>query len=97
MADSLYGNHLFLAIFLLVQQASALVRLRFKLTLYEQAPPAPKGKRGAPRKHGAKFKLSAPPRASDRRTMVRSGDQRVHLSAWQDLYLKKMPIRSGWS
>lgn len=50
VSDSLYGNHLFLAVFLLVKTVFALVRLRHNLTLYEQPAPKPTGSRGAPRR-----------------------------------------------
>jgi hypothetical protein len=46
VADSLYGNHIFLAIFLVVQHAYALVRLRSNLVFYERPKPHVKGKKG---------------------------------------------------
>jgi hypothetical protein len=95
VADSLYGNQIFLAIFLVVEHVIALVRLRSNLTFYEPPTPAPKGKKGAPCKHGPKFKLSAPPRAADRNTQVRLGEQTVRLQAWQGLHLKKLPQLVG--
>lgn len=90
VADSLYGNHLFLAIFLVVKHAYALVRLRSNLAFYERPKPHPKGKRGAPAKHGAKFKLSKPSRTPDRTETFLLGEQTVSLQAWQGLHFKKL-------
>lgn len=95
VADSLYGNHLFLAVFLVVQHAYALVRLRCNLVLYERPKSHPKGKRGAPAKHGAKFKLSQPPRVADRMEIFLLGEQRVKLQAWQGLHFKKLSALVG--
>lgn len=90
VGDSLYGNHLFLRIFLVVRNVFGLVRLRSNSTFYEQPQPQPKGKRGAPAKHGAKFKLSSPSRAADRTETFILGHQTVILQAWQGLHLKKL-------
>ena len=90
VSDSLYGNHLFLAVFLVVKNVFALVRLRSNMVFYEQPKPHPKGKRGAPAKHGAKFKLSAPSRSPDRRETFLLGKQTVVLRAWQGLHFKKL-------
>ena len=95
VADSLYGNHLFLAIFLEVKQAFALVRLRSNLVFYEHPKPHPKGTKGAPAKHGAKFKLSEPSRAPDRTETFSLGEQAVSLKAWQRLHFKKLPALVG--
>jgi hypothetical protein len=88
--DSLYGNHFFLAIFLEVKNAFALVRLRSNLVFYERPKPHVKGKKGAPAKHGAKFKLSEPSRAPDRTETFLLGEQTVSLKAWQGLHFKKL-------
>ena len=53
--DSLYGNHIFLAVFLLIQNTFALVRMRSTNVLYEQPEPRQPGKKGAPKKHGSKL------------------------------------------
>jgi len=95
VADSLYGHHLFLAIFLVVQHAYALVRLRSNLVFYERPKPHPKGKRGAPAKHGAKFKLSQPSRTPDRTETFLLGAQTVKLAAWQGLHFKKLSGLAG--
>ena len=90
VADSLHGNHIFLAIFLVVQHAYALVRLRSNLVFYERPEPHVKGKKGALAKQGAKFKLSEPSRTPDRAETVLLGEQTVKLAAWQGLHLKKL-------
>jgi len=95
VADSLYGNHLFLAIFLVVQNVFALVRLRSNQVFYGPPKPHPKGTRGAPAKHGAKFKLSEPSRLPDHAETFLLGEQTVSLQAWQGLHFKKLPDLVG--
>lgn len=95
VADSLYGNHIFLAVFLVVKHAFALVRLRSNLVFYERPTPHPKGRRGAPTKHGAKFKLSRPSRAADRAETIWLGEQTVILQASQGLHFQKLPDLVG--
>jgi len=90
VADSLNGNHIFLAVFLVVKHAFALVRIRSNLVFYERPSPHPKGKSGAPAKHGAKFKLSKPSRTPDRTETFLLGEQTVKLQAWQGLHFKKL-------
>ena len=95
VADSLYGNHIFLTVFLVVKHAYALVRLRSNLVFYERPKPHLKGKKGAPAKHGAKFKLSQPPRSADRTETFLLGEQTVKLEAWQGLHFKKLSALVG--
>jgi len=95
VADSLYGNHIFLAVFLVVKHAYALVRLRCNQVFYERPKPHPKGTKGAPAKHGAKFKLSKPPRSADRTETFLLGEQTVKLEAWQGLHFKKLSALVG--
>ena len=95
VADSLYGNHLFLAAFQVVKTVFALVRLRGNLTLYERPEPKPARTRGAPRKHGAKFKLASPSRPPDRAETFHLGEQSVRLTAWYGLHLRKLPELVG--
>jgi hypothetical protein len=90
VADSLYGNHLFLKVFLVVKNVFALVRLRSNSIFYEAPPPHAKGKKGAPAKHGAKFKLSSPSRPADHNETFMLGQQTVVLQAWQGLHFKKL-------
>jgi hypothetical protein len=95
VADSLYGNHLFLAVFLEVKNVFALVRLRSNLVFYGQPKPHPKGTKGAPAKHGTKFKLSNPSRPPDRTETFWLGEQTVTLQAWQELHFKKLSALVG--
>ena len=90
VGDSLYGNHLFLTIFLEVKKVFALVRLRSNLVFYEQPAPRLKGTKGTPAKHGPKFKLSEPSRPPDRSETFLLGEQTVTLQAWQGLHFKKL-------
>ena len=91
VADSLYGNHIFLAVFLLLQNTCALVRMRSNNVLYEQPEPRQPGKKGAPKKHGARFKLSSPSRPADYKETFQLGAQTVRIQAWKGLHLKKLP------
>ena len=95
VADSLYANQVFLAVFLVVKHIIALVRLRQNLTLYERPVPKPVGSRGAPRKHGAAFKMARPSRPPDRTTLFQLGWQSIRLSAWHGLHLRQLPSLVG--
>ncbi|HYG33858.1 MAG TPA: transposase [Clostridia bacterium] len=95
VADSLYGNYLFLAVFLVVENVFALVRLRSNQVFYGPPKPHPKGTKGAPAKHGAKFKLSEPSRLPDRTETFLLGEQTISLQAWQGLHFKKLPALVG--
>jgi hypothetical protein len=95
VADSLYGNHFFLAIFQALKNTFALVRLRSNLTFFEQPPLRVKGKKGAPIKHGPIFKLSNPARIPDQVTSFLLGEQTVSLKAWNGLHFKKLPKLVG--
>lgn len=91
VADSLYGNHIFLAIFLRIQNTFGLVRMRSNNVLYEQPESRQPGKKGAPKKHGARFKLSSPARPADMAETFLLGSQTVRIQAWKGLHLKKLP------
>lgn len=95
VADSLYANQTFLTVFQDVKTISALVRLRRNLTLYEPPLPKPAGARGAPRKHGAAFKMAHPKRAPDRTTTFQVNEQSIRLSAWHGLHLRPLPSLVG--
>ena len=95
VADSLYCNYVFLVVFLTTITIAALVRMRSNRVLYEE-PPEPKKKQpGRPRKHGDKFKLSAPSRPPDRCEQVTILGQSVQLSAWHDLHFYRLPALVG--
>jgi DDE superfamily endonuclease len=70
-----------------------LVRLACKRVLYG-APPPKTGRPGAPKKHGAKFSLKAPP-APERQEQFTLGDYQVRLSAWGHLHFKFLPSLVG--
>ena len=95
VADSLYGNHFFLAAFLILKNTFALVRLRSNITFFEQPKPRPAGKKGAPAKHGPIFKLSAPSRLPNKIATFLLGEQTVSLKAWNGLHLKKLSGLAG--
>jgi hypothetical protein len=95
VADSLYANQVFLAVFLVVKHIIALVRLRQNLTLYERPVPKPAGSRGAPRKHGPTFKMARPSRPPDRTTTFQWGGQSIRLRAWHGLHLRPLPTLVG--
>jgi hypothetical protein len=94
-ADSLYANYIFLAIFLELKNVVALVRMRCNMVLYGPPAPRTKGKKGAPAKHGAKFKLSNPSWSPDRTETFWLGEQSVSLQAWQGLHFKKLSALVG--
>jgi hypothetical protein len=94
-ADSLYANTIFLAIFLELKNVFALVRMRCNMVLYGPPPARTKGKKGAPAKHGAKFKLSDPSQPPDRRETFVLDGQTVSLQAWQGLHFKKLSALVG--
>jgi len=95
VADSLYGNVVFLAVCLVVTTVAVLVRLRHNIVLYEQPQPQPAGRKGAPRKHGPKFKLAQPGRPPDRQEEFSLLSQQVRLSAWHGLHFYKLPALIG--
>ncbi|WP_411752316.1 transposase [Serratia sp. (in: enterobacteria)] len=95
VADSLYANVVFLSIFLFVTTVVGLVRLRNNQVLYEEPPPRRQGQRGAPRKHGAKFKLATPPRPPDQSDTITLLGQSVRIRAWQQLHLRKLALLVG--
>lgn len=95
VADSLYGNHYFLAAFVVLTTVVALVRLRSNLRLYENPIPKPPKSKGRPRVHGPVFKLTTPSRPADRSVTTTLAGQKVRLSAWHNLHLRKLPQLIG--
>jgi hypothetical protein len=97
VADSLYANQIFLAVFLVVKTIIALVRLRQNLTLYERPLPKPPGSRGVPRKHGSAFKMARPSRPPDRTSSFQLGWQAIRLTprGWHGLHLRPLPSLVG--
>jgi len=95
LADSLYCNAIFLAVFLTVQNLYALVRMRSNRNLYEEPPERQPGQKGRSRIHGHKFKLSAPWRVPDRVEENTLLGQTVRLQAWQGLHFYELPFLVG--
>ena len=90
VADSLYGNHLFLAVFLAVKKVFVLVRLRSNMVFIGAPMPHGKGTKGASAKHGTKFKLSKPSLLPDRQETFLLGKQTVTVQAWHGLHLRNL-------
>lgn len=95
VADSLYGNVIFLGIFLAVQNLFALVRLRSNRILYEEPPERQPGQKGRPRQHGCRFKLSDPWRPPDQVEICTLLGQSVRLTAWAGLHFYQLPFLVG--
>ncbi len=93
--DSGYFNHLFLALCVALKTVIILVRMRHNCALYEAPAPKPAKSKGAPRKHGPKFKLNKPARAPDRTATLALGPLTVVLTAWHGLHLKKVATLVG--
>ena len=95
VADSLYANVVFLAVFMQTLTTVVLVRLRQNLNLVEPPEPKPAGSKGAPRKHGRTFKMSQPWREPDRTETFHLGLQTIRLRAWHGLHFRKLPALVG--
>ncbi len=93
VVDSGYAKRKFLQAFVGLVTLCVLVRLACNRVLYGTPPPKT-GKPGAPKKHGAKFSLKAPP-APERQEMITLGDSQVRLSAWCNLHFKFLPALLG--
>lgn len=88
-ADSRYRDRHFLGIFAHLKNTFALVRLQNNQKLSQAPDPKPEGNRGAPRKHGADFQLSAITRPADAREEFFLGKQKVRVRAWRKLHFKR--------
>ena len=94
-ADSRYRDQHFLSAFAGFENTYALVRLQNNQKLSETPVPKPKGSRGAPRKHGADFQLSAIPRPPDASAEFYLGKQKVRVRAWHQLHFKRLASLVG--
>jgi hypothetical protein len=94
-ADSRYRDKHFLAVFAHLENTFALVRLQNNQTLSEVPVPKPPNSRGAPRKHGADFRLSALPRLPDASEEFFLGKQKVRIKAWHKLHFKRFAGVAG--
>ena len=89
-ADSRYRDKHFLSVFAGLENAFALVRLQNNQKLSQEPVPKPAGSRGAPRKHGADFQLSAIERQPDVTEEFSLGKQKVRVRVWHKLHFKRL-------
>lgn len=93
--DSRYRDRHFWGVFAHLETTYALVRLQNNQKLSERPVPRSPGSRGAPRKHGADFQLSAIPRLAEASEEFYLGKQKVRVRAWRDLHFKRLVSLSG--
>jgi hypothetical protein len=89
-ADSRYRDKHFLGAFVGLENTYGLVRLQNNQKLSQEPVPKPKGSRGAPRKHGADFQLSAIEREPDASEEFYLGKQKVRVRVWHKLHFKRL-------
>jgi hypothetical protein len=89
-ADSRYRDQHFLGVFADLENTFALVRLQNNQKLSQEPLPKPVGSRGAPRKHGADFQLSAIEREPDVFEEFFLGKQKVRVRVWHQLHFKRL-------
>jgi hypothetical protein len=94
-ADSRYRDKHFLSGFADLENTYALVRLQNNQKLSQEPLPKPKGSRGAPRKHGADFQLSAIERDPDGGEEFSLGKQQVRVRLWHKLHFKRLAKVKG--
>lgn len=94
-ADSRYRDQHFLGAFAGLENTFALVRLQNNQKLSQEPVPKPEGSRGAPRKHGADFQLSAIEREPDVLEEFFLGKQKVRLRIWHKLHFKRLANVKG--
>jgi len=94
-ADSRYRDKHFLGAFATLENTHALVRLQNNQTLSQEPESKPQGSRGAPRKHGANFQLTAIPREPDASEEFFLSKQKVRVRVWHKLHFKRMPLVRG--
>lgn len=89
-ADSRYRDRHFLGAFAGLENTYALVRLQNNQKLSQEPEPKPEGSRGAPRKHGADFQLSAIECGPDASQEFVLGKQTVCVRVWHKLHFKRL-------
>jgi hypothetical protein len=89
-ADSRYRDQHFLGAFVGLENTFALVRLQNNQKLSQAPAPKPKGSKGAPRKHGADFRLKAIEREPDALEEFYLGKQKVRVRVWHKLHFKRL-------
>ena len=95
VADSLYGNRIFLPNFVWLENTYALVRMRSTSVLREEPPEREPGQKGRPRIHGDEFRLSDPQRTPDQEVECNILGHTVVLKAWEGLHLEKVSLLVG--
>ena len=94
-ADSRYRDRHFLGAFVGLENTYALVRLQNNQKLSQRPVPKPEGSRGAPRKHGADFQLSAIEGEADASQEFLLGNQQVRVQVWHQLHFKRLATVPG--
>ena len=94
-ADSRYRDKHFLSVFAGLESTYALVRLQNNQKLSQEPEPKPKGSRGAARKHGADFQLTAIERPADGSEEFFLGQQKVRVRVWHKLHFKRIAQVKG--
>jgi hypothetical protein len=94
-ADSRYRDKHFLGVFAGLERTFALVRLQNNQKLSQEPMPKPKGSRGASRKHGADFQLTAIEREPDAFEEFSLGKQKVRVRVWHKLHFKRLAKVKG--
>jgi len=94
-ADSRYRDKLFLSAFANLDDTYALVRLQNNQKLSQEPEPKPEGSRGAPRKHGVDFQLTAIERPVDASEEFFLGQQKVRVRVWNKLHFKRLAEVKG--
>jgi len=89
-ADSRYRDKHFISVFADLGNTFALVRLQNNQKLSQEPMPKPAGSRGAPRKHGADFQLSAIEREPDVTEEFSLSKQKVRVRVWHKLHFKRL-------
>jgi hypothetical protein len=89
-ADSRYRDRHFLGAFANLENTHALVRLQNNQNLSQEPLPKPEGSRGAPRKHGADFPLTAIEREPEAFEEFFLGQQKVRVRVWRNLHFKRL-------
>ena len=94
-ADSRYRDKHFLGVFAGLEHTFALVRLQNNQVLSQEPTLKPAGSRGAPRKHGADFQLTAIEREPDALEEFSLGKQKVRVRVWRKLHFKRLAKVKG--
>jgi hypothetical protein len=94
-ADSRYRDQHFLGVFAGLENTFALVRLQNNQKLSQEPVPKPEGSRGAPRKHGPDFQLTAIEREPQALEEFYLGKQKVRVRVWHKLHFKRLAKVKG--